>query len=142
MKSGLFASQWSLSMNDENLSLHCTIVALDDGHWALRYLVEMSNRFPGCRFRICELLEALLGCIGHDRSIVSSSKMTIEDTSLEHTANQTITFSGNFLFLLYVTPFISFDSVDCPYTIILVVVDPTYVEQFLVEKQKLHRVFF
>ena len=65
---------WNLDCledNDRCLSMMesclCTIVALDDGHQALRHLVEMSNRFPGCRFRIWEPLEALLQCIGHDR---------------------------------------------------------------------------
>ena len=45
-----------------------------------------------------------------------------------------------FSFLLHATPFISFDSADCPYTIILGVVDPIYVKQFLIREQNLHRV--
>ena len=60
-----------MEANDPSLwmmgSCLCTIVALDDGHEALRHLVEMSNRFPGCRFHIWEPLEALLECIAHDR---------------------------------------------------------------------------
>ena len=51
-------------------------------------------------------------------------------------------FLRKFSFLLYATPFISFDSADCPYTIILGVVNPIYVEQFLVLEQNLHCVLF
>ena len=51
-------------------------------------------------------------------------------------------FLRTFSLLLYATPFISFNSADCPYTIILGVVDPIYVEQFFVREQSLHRVLF
>ena len=37
-------------------------------------------------------------------------------------------FLRKFSFLLYATPFISFDSADCPYAIILGIVDPIYVK--------------
>ena len=60
----------------------------------------------------------------------------------ERTANQTITLGRKFSFLLYATLFISFGSSDCPYTIILAVVDPVHVEQPLVREQTLHRVLF
>ena len=60
--------------------------------------------------------------------------MTIGDTFLEHTANQTITYSGNFRFC-FTSPLLSaLTRTDCPYTIIFVVMDLTYVEQFLVGK--------
>ena len=78
----------------------CTIVALDDGHQALRHLVEMSNSFPGSRFCIWEPLEALLECIGHDRLLLHQ-KIKIGDSPLEHTANQTITFWESFRFCFH-----------------------------------------
>ena len=66
--------------------------------------------------------------------MVSSSKLTISDTSLEHTANQAIAFLGNFRF--YFTLLVSL--VSTPYMIILAIVDSICVEQFLVREQNLH----
>ena len=114
----------SLSMNDGKLSLH-----RDDGHEALQPSCWKSpHRFPGMSFPYLKRhwkhfsnVSDMIDCsfIKNDRLVTLPWNTQPTKPSL----SQEIFVGG-----LYATPFISFDSADCPYTIIFGVVDPIYVE--------------